>query len=258
MMKKTLFTITVLLTSFLINAQAERTSELYKILKVNDSIIFNASFNTCNLIELGQLINDDFEFYHDKAGLLEGKDAFIENTKNGLCKSTADLRRELKKGSLEVFPLNNNKGELYAAIQKGVHSFYENDKKGSVAQFTHLWVLNESDWKLKRVLSYDHKATLEEVVSDRTAITISSNVLMMYAGEYQAPKTGKINILMKNNSLAVQTGSGQMIIFPASDRLFFNKKQPMTFEFVKDSNGKVVKMKLFENGTVVEEASKVK
>ncbi len=244
--------------SFLTNAQLERTSELYKTLKAKDSILFNASFNTCNLIELGQLINDDFEFYHDKAGLLEGKDVFIENTKNSLCKSAADLRRELKKGSLEVFPLNNNKGELYAAIQKGVHSFYENDKKGSVAKFTHIWVLKEQEWKLKRVLSYDHKAILEKVIIDRTEITISSNVLMTYVGEYQAPKTGKITILMKNNSLAMQTGSGQIIIFPASDSLFFNKQQPVTFEFVKDSNGKVLKMKVFENGTVVEEASKVK
>ena len=68
--------------SFSMVAQVEKTSELYINLKVNDSIIFDASFNTCNLKQLTTLINDDLEFYHDKAGLMEGKDTFIENTKN--------------------------------------------------------------------------------------------------------------------------------------------------------------------------------
>ena len=145
------------LLSMAMFSQVEKTSALYKTLKVNDSIIFNASFNTCNLKQLAALINVDFEFYHDKAGLMEGKDTFIENTKNGLCKSTANIRRVLDRDSLEVFSLHTNNGELYAAIQKGIHHFYENDRKGSTAKFTHLWVLNDKKWTLKRVLSYDHK-----------------------------------------------------------------------------------------------------
>ena len=53
-------------------------------------------------------------------------------------------------------------GELYGAIQKGVHRFYikEPDKDlyltGS-ARFTHVWLLEESAWVLKTVLSYDHE-----------------------------------------------------------------------------------------------------
>lgn len=156
-MKKTLLIIIVSLVSFAVQSQVEKTSELYNVLKFNDSLIFNASFNTCNLKELASLINDDFEFYHDKSGQMKGKDTFIKNTKNGLCKSTHKLRRELEMDTLEVYPLNTNNGQLYGAIQKGIHSFYENDKKGSIAKFTHLWVLKENNWKLKRVLSYDHK-----------------------------------------------------------------------------------------------------
>ncbi len=145
-----------LIVPFLGMSQVERSSELYKTLNVNDSLIFNASFKTCNLKQLATLINDDFEFYHDKAGFMEGKDTFIENTKNGLCKSPHKLRRELKKNSLEVFALHDTNGKLYGAIQKGVHSFYENDKKGSTAKFTHVWILKNDEWLLKRVLSYDH------------------------------------------------------------------------------------------------------
>jgi len=146
-----------LFTSLMMNAQVEKTSELYRTLKVRDSILFNASFNTCNLKQLDALINDDFEFYHDMGGFTEGKDTFIEATKNNLCKSKHKLRRELDETTLEVFALKDNSGKLYAAIQNGVHSFYRDDIKGSTAKFTHVWILKNKEWKLKRVLSYDHK-----------------------------------------------------------------------------------------------------
>ena len=148
----------IFLISVTVSAQVDRKSTLFKQLKKNDSIVFNASFRTCNLKELSTLIMDDLEFYHDKAGVMSGKETFINNTKNGLCKSTNDLNRELDASSLEVFPMYKTGGDLYAAIQKGVHFFYENGKKVGVARFTHLWVLNDKKWMLKRVLSYDHKS----------------------------------------------------------------------------------------------------
>ncbi|MEQ8523163.1 hypothetical protein [Gracilimonas sp.] len=53
-------------------------------------------------------------------------------------------------------------GELYGAIQRGEHEFYilEPGKemyKTGFARFTHLWLLEDGEWILKRVLSYDHK-----------------------------------------------------------------------------------------------------
>lgn len=156
-MTKHIIVFAFLLTSLTITSQVKKSSDLYKILKVNDSLIFDSSFNTCNLKLLASLIHDDLEFYHDKAGIMEGKDIFLENTKNGLCKSPHKLHRELLKNTLELFSLNDNSGKLYGAIQKGTHRFYENEKRTSIALFTHLWVLENDKWLLKRVLSYDHK-----------------------------------------------------------------------------------------------------
>ena len=31
------------------------------------------------------------------------------------------------------------------------------EKAGSTAKFIHLWILEDNQWKLKRILSYDHK-----------------------------------------------------------------------------------------------------
>ncbi len=136
--------------------------ELFDILKEKDSLIFDASFETCNLKLLSELITDDFEFYHDQGGITTTKDAFLEDTKNGLCNLSYDARRELDLSSLQVFPLFN-KGELYGAIQKGVHHFFakeegQPERETSVAKFTHLWILTDDKWKLKRVLSYDHRS----------------------------------------------------------------------------------------------------
>ena len=71
-------------------------------------------------------------------------------------------RRELVEGSLKVYLLKNN-GVLYGAVQMGIHKFYaiEKDKPEyltSTAKFTHLWKLENGEWKLSRVISYDHQA----------------------------------------------------------------------------------------------------
>ena len=88
----------------------------------------------------------------------------MEALKTGICNSsnTFKARRELIKGSLEVYPLYNN-GILYGAIQTGEHRFFEKqenqpEKAGSIAKFTHLWILDNNQWKLKRILSYNHQS----------------------------------------------------------------------------------------------------
>ena len=80
--------------------------------------------------------------------------------KNGLCKMDYKATRELVAESLKVYPMKNQ-GKLYGAIQTGEHRFYAKypDKEKvltSTALFSHLWLLEDGEWKLSRVLSYDH------------------------------------------------------------------------------------------------------
>ena len=159
---KHLLIISILLTGHNIFAQIDSNSELFNMLKANDSLLFNIGFNTCDLSQFENLMSDDLEFYHDKSGVTNSKSEFMNVMKTGICNpsNTFKARRELIKGSLEVFPLYKN-GELYGAIQIGEHRFFEKngeqpEKTGSVAKFTHLWILENNYWKLKRVLSYDH------------------------------------------------------------------------------------------------------
>lgn len=133
--------------------------KLFEELKERDSLVFNLGFNNCDTVQFRNLLSDDFEFYHDQNGLLESKEMFIQNIPN-LCKMNYKAVRVLVDNSLEVFPLFSN-GKIYGAIQTGVHEFYgeENDKPRyltSTAKFTHVWIIEGGDWKLKRILSYDH------------------------------------------------------------------------------------------------------
>lgn len=151
-----------------VSAQANKSEstaaerQIFEELAEKDKVLFDAVFKTCDLTTLAELVTEDFEFYHDRAGnnAKSGKE-FVKSIGEG-CekrKSGADvrLRREVVENSLQIYPLNN-----YGAIQMGVHRFYILGEGGrenlaEVAKFTHLWKKENGVWKLARVLSYDHK-----------------------------------------------------------------------------------------------------
>lgn len=144
--------------SFVMNAQVEKSSELFKIIAAKDSILFERTFNNCEIEKLDLIIAEDLEFYHDVEGI-QNKAAFVNAVKNNICKNPGSRKRNLIAESLEVFPLRNN-GEIYGAIQTGKHTFQEKQqgilKTVGIANFTHLWILENKQWKLKRVLSFNH------------------------------------------------------------------------------------------------------
>ena len=126
-----------------------------------DDVIFEQSFNRCQTQVMPAIITEDFEFYHDMAGV-QDRAQFLAAIQKNLCSRENDkLIRKLVPGSLQVYPLKNN-GQLYGAIQRGEHEFYIRQADGKthidgIAKFTHLWILQGEDWKLKRVLSFDHQ-----------------------------------------------------------------------------------------------------
>ncbi len=153
--------LSLLLLSLLSSAQVKTSSELFKTLKQKDSLIFDSAFNKCKTSDLNGLIAEDLEFYHDTAGITDGKEGFLKAVKQNIC-GNPNVRpyRELIEGTLKVFPLNKD-GVLYGAIQKGDHNFYLKENGTTrptvTAKFTHLWILENNKWTLKRVLSYDHQ-----------------------------------------------------------------------------------------------------
>jgi hypothetical protein len=165
-MKAFLITATMVLVSAPLLSQANISSDLYKAIKSNDSLLFDIGFNTCNIQQFENLVSADFEFYHDEAGITRSKEIFIAGVKDGLCKLNYKPRRQLVENSMQVYPLKKN-DVLYGVIQTGEHRFYaiEKDKPEyltSTAKFSNLWLLENGKWKLTRSLSYDHKKPVAE------------------------------------------------------------------------------------------------
>lgn len=157
-----LSSIGILLVSGIATAQVEKSSELHKILKAKDSILFKIGFNKCEVEKSAELMYDDLEFYHDKGGITNSKEEFVSIMKNGICndKNPKKVYRFLVEESLDVFPMYNN-GKLYGALQNGKHFFSTDknmtyEKTDNYALFSHLWILEDNEWKLKRVISYNH------------------------------------------------------------------------------------------------------
>ncbi|WP_400078166.1 nuclear transport factor 2 family protein [Winogradskyella sp. R77965] len=151
-----------LMVSGIASAQVSKNSDLFKTLKAKDSILFKIGFNKCEIERSAELMTEDLEFYHDKGGITNSKDEFVTTMKNGICRkdNPEKVYRFLVEESLDVFPMYNN-GELYGALQNGKH-FFSTDasmtytKSDNYALFSHLWIIEDGEWKIKRVISYNH------------------------------------------------------------------------------------------------------
>ena len=140
-------------------AQVPKNSELFLALQKHDSIFFERCFNQCDFTYMEKMIHKDLAFYHDRGGI-QDKKKFLENTKKNLCSdSNKKPIRKVRKESLEVFPLYDD-GVLYGVVQNGTHDFYirepnKVDKQTGSAKFTHVYLLENKEWILKEVLSFD-------------------------------------------------------------------------------------------------------
>jgi ketosteroid isomerase-like protein len=135
----------------LAHAQASQASDhLFQTIQALDTQLFDA-YNNCDLPRISSMIAEDLEFYHDKTGLALGRQALLDGIKNNIC---GKVTRELVPGTLEVYPIAN-----YGAVEIGVHRFHHPNEKNNIgeAKFIHLWQNKDGNWKITRVISFDHQ-----------------------------------------------------------------------------------------------------
>lgn len=191
-MKYLVISLSLLISALSAKAQVEKTSELYTTLKSKDSLLFNVGFNTCDISQFRNLISDNFEFYHDQGGITPSKADFVASIENGLCKMDYKPERKLDENSMEVYPLRKNE-VLYGAIQNGIHQFYAIEKDGtryltSIAKFSHVWLLENGQWKLRRGLSYDHQPVEKPI--DTSLLFINKGETERYLKQKHVPALG--------------------------------------------------------------------
>jgi hypothetical protein len=125
--------------------------ELFKKVANLDSLLF-AAYNSKNVDLMKTYFTKDLEWYQDNGGLI-GFEKVFENF-NSIFNRDYDLKRSLIKESLEVHPI-----EGYGAIEIGKHQFkhIENGKlEIGTFKFLMIWKNDNGNWKISRVISYDH------------------------------------------------------------------------------------------------------
>lgn len=130
---------------------SKNQNELLSKIAQLDSALFTA-YNSKNLALMKTYFTKDLEWYQDNGGLIDFDKVFINF--QSIFNREYDLKRNLIKESLEVHPI-----EGYGAIEVGKHQFshIENGKlEVGTFKFLMIWKNESGNWKISRVISYDH------------------------------------------------------------------------------------------------------
>ncbi len=143
------------------HAQANQDSssmdkKLFTELVQKDSVLFNAVFNTCNIKDVGNLLDENFKFYPDNGAATyisyQTRSEFLDDIQKNFCgiktAGSKKMRREIE--NVRVYPLTSNE-----VIQTGIQRFYmlnagEQDKLVEVSKFTRTWQRKNGEWKMSK------------------------------------------------------------------------------------------------------------
>ncbi len=232
--------------------------EIDRLIREKDSLFWQA-YNNCDVPGMGRYFTDDVEFYHDKGGITNGKAALLANSKKNLCSNAGyKLRREAIPATVKVFPMAGN-GAIYGALISGEHLFYITDGGkpeylDGHALFTQLWTLNNGEWKMSRILSFDHKPAAYQ--NKKKEVPLSGQALQQFEGNYLSKQKGTLTVKQNGDHLLLTAGPKTFALFAEKEATFFVKDEDLTFVFSRDGQNKINKMVVMEKGTAVEEATK--
>lgn len=136
------------------HAEATPHDALFEEIAAADAKLFDA-FNRRDVDGVMSMFTRDLEFYHDRGGFSD----YAQNRKQfsqALAESTHH-RRELVPASLKVSALGPE-----FALETGSHRFYdtppgEPERLAATADFVNVWQRTKDGWRLRRVISYDHR-----------------------------------------------------------------------------------------------------
>jgi hypothetical protein len=115
-----------------------------------DSLLFDIAFNQYDAALFKKIISDDIEFYDDRYGLNVPYGGKIKALIGNYARPEKVIR---KLNSCTITKLGD-----FGALQLGEHTFFANDIPQATGKFIHIWERKENDWKLKRIVSYEHKS----------------------------------------------------------------------------------------------------
>jgi hypothetical protein len=124
---------------------------LYNKIKSLDSVLFNA-YNQQDLTKMRSYFTKELEWYEDNGGLLNYETVIAKF--QAIFNKRDKISIELIKETLEVHPIKD-----FGAVENAQYRFkhLENGKiKEGIFKFLIIWKNDRGNWKITRVVSFDH------------------------------------------------------------------------------------------------------
>lgn len=108
-------------------------------------------------------------------------------------------------------------------------------RRALVLRFTNTYVKQAKGWRLAA-------GQLTTLSRERAAIKVDPKIFDDYIGQYRHPSGRLRNILREGDRIMTESGGQKLELFPAAIDQFFLKEADVMLVFVKDSQGKVIRL----------------
>lgn len=213
-------------------AAADQPSNDERAVREADQAFWGA-FNRCDRAEMSERFTDDAEFYHDKTGLTQSRQAVTASMFTGPCANPAAmrLRRAAVPGTERYYPLAGG-----FALLEGEHHFLATEtgkpeRHDSVARFMEVWQQTaDGVWRMRRVVSFDHRPDEPTLA----ATPLSAREARSYVGTY-VDEDGSSSIVSANGGLTLQSGNATFPLVRLAAGRFGTPGRWLEFRFAGDS-----------------------
>lgn len=218
--------------------------------------MFWRAYNACDLPGMMALLTEDMEFYHDRGGLTQTRAAFADALDDSLCGPSASrMRREPLPDTVAYYPLAG-----FGAVLSGEHLFYvrapdAEERLDARARYFHVWRLVDGEWRMHRVLSFDHRTPPAE--ADPAEVQLAPEALARLAGLYRSSTIGEVRVEVQGATLDLIAGGKTITLHAESGTRFYVPGGGPRFEFRDLDGGSAGMLVVEENGLIVDEAPRI-
>ena len=116
-----------------------------------------------------------------------------------------------------------------------------------VLRFTNTYIRQKGRWRMSA-------GQLTTLSRERASIKLDPKSYDAYVGQYRNPAGRILNVAREGDKLMAEAGGQKVELFPASEAQFFIKDADVLLVFVKDAQGRVIRLiNRRPNGDVVQE-----
>jgi Domain of unknown function (DUF4440)/Domain of unknown function (DUF3471) len=220
------------------------------------------AYNACDYAALDKLTAENVEFYHDKAGSVNGRAALTDSVRQNICggRPALAITRSARDEDVRVFLLNRGP-EVYGALVTGRHAFAQGPVGGKAepageALYSTLWLRGaDKGWTMSRVVSYDHQPVFKP--NDSRAIELPAAQLDRFVGSYSSGMQKSLDVTRDGGNLSVQVEGRPVTLYPKSANTFFMKERQIEVEFETGGDGKASGFVVRANGQPVDQGKRL-